>query len=227
LHLEPTAGAPGAPLTAPGGVTFYYAYPALIASFGLVGGLVRELGQALAPASFVASYNRTVLAASLDDGGVPVPLVTPFISGSLPGPYNGLTIGSQQVFNLIASETGGPNLTSTLTALWQPRAFWGAAAVPGAYDEAFIEGLSDSALVPSRVFSPGFSAGVLQKCYWCQPSVFGGVPSDFKNAASGFAFGVSKVAAGVVITNPFGVALPYDVFESDVAGLGAVTMEIT
>lgn len=227
FHLEPAAGFPDAPLTAPGGVTFYYAYPPLIASFSLVGGLVRELGQALSPASFAAAYNRAPSAASISDGTNTVVLASPFTSGSLAGPYNGTSIGTSQAFTLTASETGGPNLTSTLTALWQPRAFWGAAAVPGAYNEAFIEGLTNSVLLPSRAYSPGYSAGAGEKLYWCQPVAFGGAPSDFKNAATGFAIGISKVAASVSVTNAFGVTLNYEIWESDVDGLGAVTMEIT
>jgi hypothetical protein len=154
-----------------------------------------------------------------------VALSTPFTAGSLPGPYNGLTIGSQQAFLLTASENGGPNQTDTLTVLWQPRAYWGS-AVPAAFDAAFITGLSSSTLLPSRAFSPGYAAGVGEKLYWCHPTAFGGTPSDFLNAATNIAAGMSKVVSGVSVTNLFGVTLPYDVWGSDVAGLGAVTLEI-
>jgi hypothetical protein len=226
LHLEGTAGFPDAPLTAPGGVVFYYAYPPLIGLLSLTGGLIKELGDALAPAVFSITYNRAANAATISDGGPPVALITPFTSVSLPGPYNGLTIGSQQAFTVVASEAGGPDLTSSVLVLWQPRGFWGAALPPVFYDEAFIEGLSDSALIASRAYSPGYSAGPGEKLYWCQPTAFGGTSSDFIDVASDINVGISKVATAVSVTNTFGVTLPYDIWESDVAGLGAVTIRI-
>lgn len=224
FHVEPAVGYPDAPLTAPGGVTFYYAFPPLIASLALLGTNPRELGQSLVNPSFTAAYNRPASAVSLTDGTHTVSLVSPFTSGTLSFTYNGLSIGSLQAFTLTASEANGPNLTAVVTVLWQPRVFWGSSAVPGSYNEPFIEGLSFSALQAGRQASPGYSASAGQKLYYCLPSAFGGVPGNFVNASTGISVGMSKVAAGVSVTNPFGVSLPYDVWESDISGLGAITL---
>ena len=43
---------------------------------------------------------------------------------------------------------------------------------------------------------------------------------------TGFAFGVTKVASAVAITNAFGVALSFDVWRSNNPNLGTTTMRV-
>ena len=109
--------------------------------------------------------------------------------------------------------------------MWQPRVFYGSSPAD-VFNEAFIEGLSNSILLPSIVYSPGYSAGPGQFLYYCIPAPYTAVPGDFRDAETGFAVGMSMVANGVPVTNAFGVTLLYDVWQSDVANLGPITVNV-
>jgi hypothetical protein len=224
--IEPSDGEPDAPLTAVSPVVFYYALPPLIATFDFIGPHIFELGDTLLNPSFLASYNRPPSAASISDGAVTAVLAPPFTAGVLAFPYSFPTINAQQDFTLTAMETGGPNLTSVVSAKWQPRVFWDSSSSAGPYNEAFIEALVNSALLPSRVLSPGYAAGAGQFLFYSVPTAYGGAPENFIDHATGFAVGMSKVAAAVNVTNAFGVTVPYDVWKSDIAGLGAITVDV-
>lgn len=224
--VEPMVGVPDAPLTAVSPVTFFYAYPPLIADLDLFGSRVLEVGSSLVNPTFSVAYNRMPSAASMSDGTNTVALTSPFDLVTMPFTYVQTMIGAAQDFTLTANEPGGPTLTATVTVTWLPRVFYGS-AVPGPYTEAFIESLQSSELLPSRVYSPGYAAGAGQKIYYAVPSAFGGSPGDFRDAATGFAVGISKVATAVSVTNAYGVTLPYDLWESDVAGLGALTLLVS
>lgn len=226
--LEPNDGEPDQPLTVVSPVVFYYAYPPLIAGFDFFGPHVFEVGDTLLLPSGFATYNRPPSAAVVDDGVNPtVVLVDPFTSWAEPFNYTETTVNAQQDFTLTASETGGPDLTSVTSALWQPLVFYGA-ATPGVYDEAFIEALSSSVLLPSREYSPGFNALGPEHLYYAFPSSYGPAePGNFIDADTGFAVGMNQVASGVLVTNSFGVTLPYDLWESDTAGLGPITVSVT
>lgn len=224
--LEPNDGEPDQPLTAVSPVVFYFAQPPLILAFDFFGPHVFEVGDTLLVPSGFATYNRPASAAVVDDFVNPtVVLVDPFTSWAEPFNYTYTALNTQQDFTLTASETGGPNLTAIATALWQPRVYFGS-SLPGVFDETFIEALSDSVLLPSPEFSPGYAAGAGEFLYYCVPSVYVLTEGEFIDAATGIAVGMSMVATGVSVTNAFGVIILYDVWQSDVAGLGPITINV-
>lgn len=231
LWLEPGVGLPGAPLTAVSPVVLYVADPPLIDSFALVGSpLVLEVGNTLVNPLFAAAYQPypgAPTGVDLSDGTHTVALASPYNAGVLPYSYVEDVPNDTQVFTLAAHQPGGlPDATALVTVSWQPEVLWGT-AVPGTYNAAFIQALSDSALQPSRAGNPGFSAGAGELIYVALPSSYGGSPGDFVNAATGFVLGVTKVASAVAVTNAYSVTLPYDLWASNVAALGAITLRIT
>lgn len=227
--LEPNVGVPNGPLTVVSPVVFYVANPPLIQSFNIVGPLVFEVGDTLVDPTFGAAYSSypgSPTGVDLTDGTHDVALTTPYNVGVLPFSYTNAAPNALQVFTLLAHQPGGlPDDTATITAMWQPKVFWGA-SVTGTFNAAFIQALVSSQLQPSLTSSPGFSAGAGQYLYFAAPSSYGGVPGDFVNFATGLAIGMSKVASGVSVTNGFSVALNYDLWQSDVADLGAITMRV-
>lgn len=96
----------------------------------------------------------------------------------------------------------------------------GVSALPGAFDAAFITGLTPSQKT-SRVGSFDFNAGAVQFCYLCLPTGFGGAPADFTDDATGIEADVSKVASAIDVS---GIA--YDVWQTEIAGLGAWRMDV-
>ena len=228
VALEPNDGQPGDPVTAVSPVVFYYQLPAIIQSFVLAPPTVFEIGDTLTNPSFSLTYARTPDAVTLTDGTNVLSLSPPFTSAVLPYSYMETAINAEQVFTATAVEAGSPNTMATCAAQWWPRVFWGAALPPGLgnYTEAFIEGLSDSILLPSRVYSPGYAAPGSTHLYYCVPTVYGGDEGDFFDAHTGFGAAMHKAASGVPDTNAFGVTVGYDVWESDNHGLGAVTLRV-
>lgn len=98
--------------------------------------------------------------------------------------------------------------------------YYGAAATPGAYDSTFITSLT-SRKITSRPASYTFNAAALQYSYVCMPTSLGGVPADFTDHETGFSAAMTKVATSVDVGGD-----PYDVWISDVAGLGVWTVDV-
>ena len=197
--------------------------PSFGISLSVVGTTIFEIGQGSGAVSFSASYVRPAEAATIDDGSGPVPLVSPFTAITLPGPYTETAINASQSFILRANEPGSPTVTDTAYLRWQPLVFWGESVPPGAYDEAFIEGLGSSALDNNRQRTIAYNAPPGEKLYHAFPTVYG-TPTYF-DADTGFAAGFSKVAT-TSVTNAYAQTNSYDVYESDQSGLGAVSIRV-
>ncbi len=100
-------------------------------------------------------------------------------------------------------------------------------ATPAAYTEAFIEALTYRSIQLSRDVAPvALNALAGQKLYWALPTAFGGESSSFIDEDTSFPVGMSKVASEVNVTDEFGVTRPYDLWESDVAGLGVIKVNV-
>ena len=184
-----------------------------------------EVGDTVAPVAFSASYNRPALHVMVDDGSGPQVVTLPGTLFALPGPYSKNTVNATQAFVLTADE-GGPSAARATSIVWHPRVYWGVAVPPGTYGQAFIEGLGGQALAGSRQRTIPYNAIGTQKLYYCFPNSFGGAPSNFIDAGTGFAAGFSKVAT-VSVLNAFGVTILYAIWESDQAGLGSVNILVT
>ena len=187
-------------------------------SVSLSGGVTREVGQAASGLTFTASYTGgTPTSASLtNNNGDPAFVVpNPYTSASPPWSIT-KTANNAIVVVTITAQPG--SVTDTVNLSWQPRVFYGS-AVPGTINEAFIEALASQPLASSKAATVGYNAGPGEKAYYCVPTGYG-VPSG---TVSGFPFGATNVGT-ISITNGFGVTQNYVVMESNLAGLGAITV---
>ena len=187
-------------------------------SVSLSGGVTREVGQAASGLTFTASYTGgTPTSATLtNNNGDPAFVVpNPYTSASPPWSIT-KTANNASVSVTITAQPGSVQSSTNLS--WQPRVFYGV-AVPGAITEAFIEALASQPLASGKARTVAYNAGVAEKCYYAVPSSYG-VPSG---TVSGFPFGATNVGT-VSITNGFGVTQNYVVMESNLAGLGAITV---
>jgi len=187
-------------------------------SVSLSGGVTREVGQAASGLTFTASYTGgTPTSATLtNNNGDPAFVVpNPYTSASPPWSIT-KTANNALVVVTITAQPG--SVSDTVNLSWQPRVFYGV-AVPGAITEAFIEALASQPLASGKARTVAYNAGVAEKCYYAVPSSYG-VPSG---TVSGFPFGATNVGT-VSITNGFGDTQNYVVMESNLAGLGAITV---
>lgn len=197
-----------------------------ITAFAAGFGTTKELGDTIINPGFTAAYNAAVVSATLDETETPGPisLLTPFAAfayGTPPLParsYVKAVINATVTWTLAATKApSGPVKLSSIAAVWRARRFFGLSVLPGAYDEAFIEGLASSGLAGgfSGVYALG-SGGGTQRIYLCWPTAFGN-PASIKDQG-GFVFPMTKVATAVPVTNAFSVLVPggYDVWESGI-----------
>lgn len=110
-------------------------------------------------------------------------------------------------------------ITTKLTGDQMPvnRHFYGTSVVPGAYDDAFVNSLSNEQMESTvRVFS--MTAGAGEKIYYARPSRLDGIPSfEINGASAGFG---SPIAVNVVDPDT-GYTEEYYLFESNDSDLGA------
>jgi hypothetical protein len=195
-----------------------------------------ELGTTIVDPAFTASYNRPAVAATLDDGGGPLTLVTPFTAfaydGSGPLPvrsYQRTAINAVVTWTLAGNESGGATKTTATSVQWQARAFWGTSVIPGSYNQAFITGLSGNALEAAFARTIAFGAGGgTQHLFYAFPTSLG-TPTVFRDVNTGFGVPFSRVATAVAVTNGLGVVVPggYDIWMSDNPLNAAVTVQIS
>lgn len=193
-----------------------------------------EVGATIANPQFTATYNYPPTSATLTDSTDTQVIASPFTSFGYGPPglfparmYTKATINGTETWTLAAS-SGGPTKFSSRTVTWQARRFYGAAAVPGLYNEAFIESLSTSQLAPGFAGVYVFvTPGPSQKLYLSWPTAFGN-PSSIKDQ-NGFVFPMTKVATAVPVTNTFAILIPggYDIWESDNFITAQFTLTVT
>ena len=93
----------------------------------------------------------------------------------------------------------------------------------GGNSEAFIEALASSALQSSRATSYTDNATGANKLYWAAPASYG-TPTF---TVGGFAGGFTLVSNTISVTNANGVTQNYQLWESDVAGLGNTAVVVS
>jgi hypothetical protein len=92
----------------------------------------------------------------------------------------------------------------------------------GGNTEAFIEGLATNVLATSRARTFTVTAGPGQKIYYAHRAAFG-VATFF---VGGFEGGFSAPTT-IFVTNPYGFAENYFLYESENANLGNTTVQVT
>jgi len=177
--------------------------------------------------AFTASANQAIATATLNDGtgaisltaGLPgTPIAFAYGTAPLPSRAGGSafvkTVPGQSVtITLIAHNAGGATSSSSHSATWTARTFFGN-ATPGVFDEAFIEALSSVSQKTARGGSYAFAdpAAAGKKLYIAYPSSYG-APATVKDQ-NNFDFPMVLAAGAVSVTNGFGVTTSYDVYES-------------
>lgn len=184
----------------------------------------QETGATITTPSFTATYSATPSSASVSDnvGAGSTAWSNPYTSGTRAGSFTKSTSGQSVTFTLSAVR-GGTTATKTLTVTWASRVFYGVATIPGAYNEAFIEGLASSVVSTTRARTIAVTASGAQHVYYCLPVSYG-TPTFTTNGLSG---GFTKVASAVSVTNANGATTTYDVWESNQAGIGSQSIVIT
>lgn len=185
---------------------------------------VVEAGATVVTPSFVASYNSLPSLANLtDDQGTPVKNVTStpnsFTSN---GTFTKNTFGAAVNFTLTASK-GSSTAARSTTIYWAQLAYWGT-GLPGQTGAAFIQSLAGYGLVLGRgvTFSVTVNSG--QKLYFSTRTAFG--TPQFKDATTGFGVAITKTG-DFAVTNSHGVIENYQLWESDNASLGAITVQVS
>jgi hypothetical protein len=184
---------------------------------------VLEVGATATNPAFTAAENRTptsLLLTNTDNGESKSVVGTP-TSFSSSQSYTKTANNATVTFTITGSDGISPANRSASIA-WRPRVFWGVAA-HGLNSEAGIEGLSNSALQSSRIGSHSVNATGSTRVYWAAPASYG-TPTF---TVGGFAGGFSLVSAAISVTNAFGVVQLYQLWESNVAGLGAITVVVS
>lgn len=199
----------------------------VISSFNVTPTLV-DVGQSTVTPPFTASYslppdltpNSVVLTDSVGTPAKDVTLTPTSFSSN--GTFTPATYGASVTFTLTAKR-GSITRVATTSITGLLKAFWGVAAVPGAYDEAFIESLANNALSSSRARTLVVDAGPGEKIFYAYKTSYG----DATFTVGGFPGGFFKAAASVSVTNAYGFLDTYMIWESNNPNLGPTTVIVT
>lgn len=194
----------------------------LVQSFGAVVAIV-EAGQLVTAPSFVASYSVAPTAATLTDSeGTAAKDVTATPTAfSSSASFQKNAPGSVVTFTLQATNIEAASRNATIT--WGQRNYWGV-GTSGQSGAAFIQGLAGNALAMSRAKSFTVTAGAGQTIYYATRAAYG--TPTFKDHATGFGFAMTHVG-DFTVTNAQGIDDDYQLWESDNAALGTVTVDVT
>jgi hypothetical protein len=184
---------------------------------------VLEIGATASNPAFTATHSRTptsLLLTNTDNGESKNVVGTP-TSFSSSQNYTKTANNATVTFTITGSDGVSPANRSASIA-WRPRVYWGVAA-HGLNSEAGIEGLSSSALQASRAASHTVNATGSTRVYWSAPTSYG-TPTF---TVGGFSGGFTLVSNSISVTNTNGVAQNYQLWESDSAGLGPITVVVS
>lgn len=182
-----------------------------------------EIGATATAPAFTAAHNKTPTSLVLtnnDNGESKSVVATPtgFTSSQN---YTKSTNNAQVTFTLTGSD-GVDGDVAAAAISWRPRVYHGIGAA-GGNSEAFIEALASSALQSSRATSYTDNATGANYLYWAAPASYG-TPTF---TVGGFAGGFSLVSNTISVTNAFGVSQLYQLWVSDVAGLGSTAVVVS
>lgn len=129
-------------------------------------------------------------------------------------------ISSYLRFELTAKD-GKNTVTASSAINFLNGVYYGAAAVPAAYDSAFILGLTKK-LASGRTGAVNVTAGDGQYIYYCYPTRFGAATFVVGGFTGGF-----ELVGTISFTNASGYTENYYVYKSEQAGLGALKVEVS
>ena len=188
--------------------------PMAISAFGTTPNQA-EQGSTVSTVALAYTMNKVPASASLD--GIAQEITEPTGTIQQTG-----AITANRTWTLVAQDERGAvaSKAATLSFLW--KAYFGAAAAPGAINSAFLLSLANGVLTASRARTFTVNAGAGQYIWYAVPSSFGAC--TFK--VGGFDGGFSKVST-FQHTNASGGVTNYDVYRSDNAELGNTTVVVS
>jgi hypothetical protein len=181
-----------------------------------------EIGVSSIDPSFTATYQYTITNAGIkDNNGHAVQSITsPGTSFTYTVTNVKTTNNSTVVFTLTATDSTLTD-SDTVTYSWRPYVYWGVDASP-ALSEAFIEGMSNSALASSRTRTFTVNAGTGEYICYAYPNSYGAATFT----VGGFEGGFTSLGT-VTVTNAYGIAQSYILYRSDNPSLGSTTVVVT
>lgn len=221
----------GQPFFAP--LTLDQVGPAFAATFA--GSQSLEVGQTVVHPAFTASYSGPIASATLTDseGTAPKDVTSSPTAFASDGTFVKGARNTSATFtlNVLSAANVVRNLTAAIT--WYSRTRWGAAVPPavGADLAAFVLALGASALRSARTGAISAAPGPTEAFFHAFPSAFGAPSYTLRG---GFTGGWSLVAAAIPVVNAYGIAETFDLWRSNVLGLGGaapplatVTFDVT
>ena len=135
--------------------------------------------------------------------------------------YSGQNITTNKTYTLKVTDEKDATATKTTSITFVNGVYWGAKAAPsGAYDSAFILGLSKGLQGnKNKTFTVNAAAG--QHIFYALPTRYGACTFN----VGGFDGGFTKVST-IEFTNASGYKENYDIYKSVNAGLGNTTVTV-
>lgn len=180
------------------------------------GSNIVEMGRTITAAALSWSINKTPAKLTLDGAEIAATDRSANATGF------SATHNANKTWTLEATDERGAVSKKTAALTFLNGVYYGAAAVPSAYNSAFILGLTKKKLASSKSGSIDVTAGAGQYIYYCYPARFG--TASF--VVGGFSGGFELVAT-IPFTNASGYTENYYVYKSEQAGLGALKVEVS
>jgi hypothetical protein len=207
----------GEPIAQP--LTMDMILPAFSASFA--GSQNVEVGQTVTHPSFTASYSAPIASATLsdNDGTPPLDVTSTPNAFASHGVFSRTTRGQSVTFLLHVVSASGVVRDLAAAIAWLSRARWGVRPPPDPAGDlaSIVLALGSTALRGSRVGSISAAPGPSDVILHAFPASFG-APSY--TLAGGFTGGWSQVSAAFDVTNLHGVTESFQLWRTNVAGLG-------
>ena len=182
-----------------------------------------EVGQTLAMPAFTAAHSSTptsLLLTNNDNGESRNVVSTPTAFTSAQS-YTKTTVNATVTFTLTGSD-GFSTDARTTSIGWRQKIFWGVSSAP-ANTEAFIEALAGSELNAGLVKTFTVNASGANKIYYAARAS-AGTPAF---TVGGFEGGFILRSSSISVTNTYGFTENYQLWESNNAGLGNTTVNVT
>ena len=186
---------------------------------------ILELNNTLTTPTFNSSYSSTPTSVSLYDTDNITPVS---VSTANPGSFASThsftksVHGNSVTFTIIVNKYSSYP-TATTTVYWGQKIYYGVSTSAGPYNEAFIKALSNSNIQLNRNSTFTVNASGSNYIFYSFRSGYG-TPTF---TVGGFVGGFSLVSSAVSVTNAYGAVDNYDVYRSNVIGLGNTTVEVS
>lgn len=192
----------------------YYVNPSCSLSASPAGGTF-EIGTVIEGVDFSWTVNKEITSQTLTDCTIELADRTASYENN---------ISSNKSFTLRVSD-GTNAATSSVSYSFQPKVYYGSAAVPNTYDSAFCMGLTSSALKSSKAGTYALNVAANEYGFICMPKSFANIDTLIAKVG-GFDTEIPRVAT-VSHTNAKGYTQDYNIFKTANSNLGSISAIIS